>query len=84
MNAGGLINVSNELEGYNQERALSQAEGIFDILQHIFALSDRENIPTYQAANDYAMQRIEAVSRVRRSYSGRRTGSRAWRMQGLV
>ena len=30
VNAGGIINVFYELEGYNRERALSHAEKIYD------------------------------------------------------
>ena len=70
INAGGLINVSNELEGYNQERALNQAEGIYDILRRVFERAKRDNIPTWRAANNLAMDRIEAVGRLRRTWTG--------------
>ncbi len=82
VNAGGLINVANELEGYNQERALGQAEGIYDILKSVFVRADADSVPTYRAANNLAMERIEAISHARRSYTGSRTGGRAWRMRG--
>jgi leucine dehydrogenase len=72
INAGGLINVSNELQGYNQERALQQAEGIYDILKSVFVAAKRNNIPTFRAADDLAMQRIESLQRVRRTYTGAR------------
>lgn len=70
INAGGLINVSNELEGYDQERALNQAEGIYDILKAVFRLAKNENVPTYRAANNLAMERIESLQRTRRTYTG--------------
>jgi leucine dehydrogenase len=72
INAGGLINVSNELQGYNQERALQQAEGIYDILKSVFVAAKKNNIPTFRAADDLAMQRIESLQRVRRTYTGAR------------
>jgi leucine dehydrogenase len=72
INAGGLINVANELEGYNQERALSQAEGIYDILRAVFERAKKNNVPTYRAANNVAMDRIEAIGRTRRTYTGHR------------
>ena len=59
VNAGGLINVANEIEGYNRERAFSQAEGIYDILLTIFKLANKENIPTHKAANMVAEKRME-------------------------
>jgi leucine dehydrogenase len=70
INAGGLINVSNELEGYNQERALLQAEGIHDILKRVLNRAKSDNIPTYRAANNLAMERIESIQRIRRTYTG--------------
>ena len=72
INAGWLVNVSNELEGYNQERALDQAEGIYDILRDIFQHAEEEDIPTYRAANNLAMQRIESIGRIRRTFTGGR------------
>ena len=54
VNAGGLINVANELEGYRQDRAVKQAEGIFDIVKQVFQLSKDENIPTNRASDKIA------------------------------
>ncbi len=81
INAGGLINVANELEGYNQERALDQAEGIYDILRAVFTRARAENIPTYRAANNLAMDRIEALSKIRRTYTG--SIAQAGKMRGV-
>lgn len=70
INAGGLINVANELEGYNQERALGQAKRIHDVLVAVFERAKSDNVPTYRAANNLAMARIESLSRIRRTYTG--------------
>ena len=70
INAGGLINVANELEGYNQERALKQAEGVYDILQAVFKRANDRKIPTFKAANQVAMDRIDRLGQVRRTYTG--------------
>ncbi len=59
--AGGLINVVNELEGYLQERALKQAEGIYEILSRVLERSEKENIPPHQAATLLAEERINQV-----------------------
>ncbi|MDO8999447.1 MAG: Glu/Leu/Phe/Val dehydrogenase dimerization domain-containing protein [Bacteroidota bacterium] len=64
VNAGGIINVYYELEGYNRERALSHAEKIYDTTYNLFQLAKKENIPTYMAANRLAEQRIEAIARI--------------------
>lgn len=58
VNAGGLINVCAELDTYNKEKAMAQAEKIYDTTLTIFKISKEENIPTYQAANRIAEQRI--------------------------
>lgn len=71
INGGGLINVANELEGYNQERALAQAEGIYDLMLKIFNIAKTENIPTYKAANRYAEQRLQAMSSVKSIYASK-------------
>ncbi|MBI3578619.1 MAG: Glu/Leu/Phe/Val dehydrogenase [Ignavibacteriales bacterium] len=71
INAGGLINVANELEGYSQERALKQAEGIYDILKNIFTIAKHENIPTYLAANKLAESRIQQLSHIKQIYASK-------------
>lgn len=68
INAGGLINVANEIEGYNRERAFQQAEGIYDTLDTILTLAESENIPTNVAADRVAEERIESLSKVKNVY----------------
>lgn len=64
VNAGGIINVYYELEGYNRERALGHAEKIYDTTFNLFQIAKKEGIPTYMAANRIAEQRIEAIARI--------------------
>ena len=66
INAGGLINVYNELEGYNRERALKQASGIYDILKRIIEISKKENVPTEVASRKIANERMNAISNAKR------------------
>ncbi len=65
VNAGGLINVYSEVAGYGQDYALIQAQNIYNTTAAIYALSKKENIPTFMAANRTAEARIEAVARLR-------------------
>lgn len=83
INAGGLMNVSIELQGYDRERANRMVSGIYDIMGNIFALADKEKIPTYKAADRLAEQRIAAIGRVKlptvrqsydRFFAGRKNG----------
>ena len=71
INAGGLMNVAKELEGYNQERALKQAEGIYVIMKRVLERANKDNIRTFRAANNLAMERIELVGQIRRTCTGR-------------
>ena len=69
INAGGLINVANELEGYSQTRALKQAEGIYDSLKKILLLAQEKNITTVEASNHVAEERINAIGATKRIYA---------------
>ncbi len=70
VNAGGLINVANELEGYNHDRALKQAQAIYDITTQIFWLAREERITTVAAANALAERRIASLGRIKDTYTG--------------
>ena len=68
INAGGLIQVADELLGYNRERAFKKTAAIYDMLTRIFAISEQESIPTYRAADRLAEQRIAEIAQVGRIY----------------
>lgn len=68
INSGGVINVADELDGYNRERALKKVNTIYDTIEKIFAISKRDNIPSYVAADRLAEERIERVSKARNSF----------------
>ena len=58
INSGGLMNVANELQGYNKEKARYQVEGIYHILMRIFDYAIANDISTLEAANHLAERRI--------------------------
>lgn len=64
INAGGLINVFQEFIGYDQERALRRARGIFDNVLRVFEIARRDGVPTAVAADRMAEQRIEDVKKL--------------------
>jgi len=68
INAGGVINVADELYGYNRERAMKRVDGIYDSIEKIFTISKRDGIPTYVAANRLAEERIARVSKSRSQF----------------
>ncbi|HYI44418.1 MAG TPA: Glu/Leu/Phe/Val dehydrogenase [Actinomycetota bacterium] len=65
INAGGLINVEDELRGYDRARALARVEGIYKQLQLIFTMARERGSSTAQAALDHAEERIRKISRIR-------------------
>jgi len=60
-NAGGVINVYGELAGWTSARALRKADEIYDTVLKVFAIAKADKIPTYEAADRLAEQRIRAV-----------------------
>lgn len=61
LNAGGVINIADELNGYNRERAFRKIEEIRFSIARIFSISKELGIPTDQAAARLAEERIAAI-----------------------
>jgi leucine dehydrogenase len=59
INAGGVINVADELYGYNRDRAMKKVEGIYNNVERVIEIAKRDGIPTYLAADRMAEERIE-------------------------
>ena len=62
INAGGLVNVYVEMEGYDQKRALRLTRQICGRLRNVFALSRELNVPTGVAADRIAEERLGALT----------------------
>ncbi|HQE12168.1 MAG TPA: Glu/Leu/Phe/Val dehydrogenase dimerization domain-containing protein [Flavipsychrobacter sp.] len=65
INAGGLINVAAELDGYNRERVMGNIEKIYDRTLDIYQLSETEKIHTQAAAIRIAEKRIQDIANVK-------------------
>lgn len=59
INAGGLINVYNELLGYDREKALSEAKNIGKTIQSILADATKQDITSNEASRIFAENRIK-------------------------
>lgn len=68
INAGGVINVADELQGYNRERALKKVETVYDNILRVFDISERDGIPSYKAADRMAEERIARVAKSRNTF----------------
>ena len=70
-NAGGLINVYNELGGYDRERAMHMARGIHANMIRVFELSRAESLPSSRAAERVAEERIRSIQGMRAQHWAR-------------
>jgi valine dehydrogenase (NAD+) len=70
VNAGGVIQVADELEGFNFERARAKAEQIFGTTSRILALAAQEGVPPSAAADRLAERRMSEVGRLRGIWLG--------------
>lgn len=62
INSGGVINVHEEMKGYNRENAMANAATIYDSVSKIIEIAKGKNIPTNKAADMLAEERISAKS----------------------
>ncbi|MGY2701501.1 Glu/Leu/Phe/Val family dehydrogenase [Nocardioides sp. HB32] len=65
VNAGGLIQVADELEGFSFERAQQRATGIYDTTRMVFELAASDGVPPAIAADRLAERRMREVSQLR-------------------
>ena len=63
VNAGGLIQVADELYEPNKERVLQKTSAIYNSLQNIYLQSENEHMTTVEAANRFCEDRIHARTR---------------------
>lgn len=78
INAGGLMNVAIELQGYDRERAMRMVSTIYNNIENIFRFAERDGIPSYRAADRVAEERIASLGKVKlphvRQVTNRLTG----------
>lgn len=67
-NAGGTIYDTDRLGsgGVNNERGKEKVSRIYENMEKVFEVADRDSIPTYVAADRMAEERIGQVARVKR------------------
>ena len=67
-NAGGVINVYSELAGWTSARSFRKADEIYDTVLKVFSIAKQDKVPTYQAADRLAEQRIRLVGSMMRTW----------------
>lgn len=76
INAGGLMNVSIEFEGWSDEKSKRMINTIYDTTLKIFEISDKENKPVNEAADLLAEQRIASIAKIKTNFIGKEVGHR--------
>jgi leucine dehydrogenase len=71
INAGGLMNVSIEFEGWSDSKSKRMVDTIYDQTLKVFAISDEKNIPVNKAADVLAETRLESIRKIKSNYLGR-------------
>jgi leucine dehydrogenase len=82
VNAGGVMNVALELDGYNRERAMRMMRTIYYNLGKIFQIAKRDRIPTYKAADRMAEERINTIGKIKLPTMGNAATRFLGRMRG--
>jgi valine dehydrogenase (NAD+) len=70
VNAGGVIQVADELAGFNFDRARAATEHIFGTTSKILAIADADGVPPSVAADRLAERRMSDIGRLRGIYLG--------------
>ncbi|QJY47753.1 Glu/Leu/Phe/Val dehydrogenase [Pseudonocardia broussonetiae] len=70
VNSGGVIQIADELRGFDPERAKARATGIFDTTLQVLELAASTGVTTAAAADRLAEERIAGVSRLRALHTG--------------
>ena len=65
VNAGGVINIAVETDGYSADRAGVMVDRIYDNLVAVFETADRDGVNTHDAATRFAQRRIDELGSVR-------------------
>jgi leucine dehydrogenase len=76
VNAGGLMNVFVELEGYSPERSFEKTRRVYDNCMKVFEIAKRDNIGTHLAADRLAEERMNTIGNLKRRHPGK--GTRAF------
>lgn len=70
INAGGLMNVFVELEGYSSDRSLDKTRKVYDNCMKVFEIAKRDQVGTHTAADRMAEERIQTVGRLKQRHPG--------------
>lgn len=65
INGGGLINVYNEMIGYDEVKAFKQLNNIYETLTEIFGIAQEQEMTTFAASQRLAEERIKRAKNLK-------------------
>ncbi|SMB95247.1 leucine dehydrogenase [Thermanaeromonas toyohensis ToBE] len=68
INAGGVINIAEELRGYDPEKAKRRVARIYDNVLRVLKKAEEDKVPTYVAADRVAEERLERIKKLHSFY----------------
>lgn len=71
VNAGGLMNVFVELEGYSPDRAFDKTRKVYDNCLKVFEIAKRDNVGNHTAADRLAEERINTIGKLKQRHQGK-------------
>jgi valine dehydrogenase (NAD+) len=66
VNSGGVIQVADEIEGFDFQRAKARVAKIYDTTREIFQLAEQDGVPPAVAADHLAERRMTDIGRLRK------------------
>ncbi len=69
INAGGLMSVYAELNRWPADKAMSDAESVFNNVKKVLHKAQADGLSTIEASNRLAEERIETVARIKRLHT---------------
>lgn len=71
VNAGGLMNVFVELEGYSHDRAFDKTKTVYDNVTRVFEFAKRDNVGCHTAADKVAEERVNVIGKLKQRHQGK-------------
>lgn len=71
VNAGGLMNVFVELEGYSPDRAFDKTRKVYENCMKVFEIAKRDNIGNHTAADRMAEERMKTIGHLKQRHQGK-------------
>ena len=84
INAGGVINLAVEVDGYDEDIARERVGLIYDTVTEVLKTAQTHGIPPHEAANRVAEERLDRARNSRKGHADREDFLRVRTAEGGV